>query len=232
MGSECVTSKTVDGVALKGDFFRAGSSSSPGIVMAQGLSVLKEHYIEDTARRFQEAGIAALVYDHRGYGSSGGHPRHQTDPLQQATPRPGSRSRTSAAPARFTGTSSASRLPPRGPEACFTSRGDVEFELFQSAGQLPGTFTHMGWTVPDLDAEVAELRSGAVFEEYVFPGLKTEGGIAFTEGGYASKGARAARGAGFATARATCSASSSSCRDRQAAAQPAWCSSPRPGRMD
>jgi dienelactone hydrolase len=101
MGSERVTFKTVDGVALKGDFFRAGSSSSPGVVMAQGLSLLKEHYIEDTARRFQEAGISALVYDHRGYGSSGGHPRHQTDPLQQATPRPGSRSRTWAARAFY-----------------------------------------------------------------------------------------------------------------------------------
>jgi uncharacterized protein len=76
MGSERVTFKTADGGALKGDFFWAGNSSSPGIVMAQGLSLLKEHYIEDTARRFQEAGISALVYDHRGYGSSGGHPRH------------------------------------------------------------------------------------------------------------------------------------------------------------
>jgi alpha-beta hydrolase superfamily lysophospholipase len=39
--------------------------------MAQGLSLLKEHYIKETARRFQEAGISALVYDHGGYGSSG-----------------------------------------------------------------------------------------------------------------------------------------------------------------
>jgi hypothetical protein len=51
MGSERVTFKTADGVALKGDFFRAGSSTSPGVVLAQGLSLLKEHYIEDTARR-------------------------------------------------------------------------------------------------------------------------------------------------------------------------------------
>jgi hypothetical protein len=36
-----------------------------------------------------------------------------------------------------------------------------------------------------------------VFDESDFPGLKTEGGIAFTEGGYASKGARAACGAWF-----------------------------------
>jgi alpha-beta hydrolase superfamily lysophospholipase len=42
--------------------------------MPQGLSLLKEHHVEDTARRFQEAGISALVYDHRGYGSVGGHP--------------------------------------------------------------------------------------------------------------------------------------------------------------
>jgi alpha-beta hydrolase superfamily lysophospholipase len=52
--------------------------------MTQGLSLLKEHYIEDTARRFQAAGIPASVYDHRGYGSSDGAPRHQTDPLRQA----------------------------------------------------------------------------------------------------------------------------------------------------
>jgi len=85
MGSERVTFKTVDGVALKGDFFRAGSSSSPGVVMPQGLSLPKEHYIEDTARRFQDAGISALVYDHRGYGSSGGHPA--TRPTRSSRPR-------------------------------------------------------------------------------------------------------------------------------------------------
>jgi hypothetical protein len=43
----------------------------------------------------------------------------------------------------------------------YQSRG-CGFELFQSAGQSPGTFTQMGWTVPDLDAEVAELRSRGV----------------------------------------------------------------------
>ena len=67
--------------------------------------------------------------------------------------------------------------------------------------------------------------------QYDFPGLKTEGGIAFTEGGYASKGARAARGAWFrdsegtvlmvATARYQwarwCEASSAPARDAGAA---------------
>jgi catechol 2,3-dioxygenase-like lactoylglutathione lyase family enzyme len=79
----------------------------------------------------------------------------------------------------------------------YQSRG-CEFELFRSAGQSPGTFTQMGWTGPDWDAEVAGLRSrGVVFGQYDFPGLTTEGGIAFTDGGYASRGARAARGAWF-----------------------------------
>lgn len=52
--------------------------------MSQGLTLLKEHYIDDSARRFRDAGISALVYDHRGFGSSDGLPRHETNPAQQA----------------------------------------------------------------------------------------------------------------------------------------------------
>lgn len=48
------------------------------------MSLLKDHYLGTFASRFQSAGIACLVYDHRGWGSSGGLPRNQTDPLQQA----------------------------------------------------------------------------------------------------------------------------------------------------
>ncbi len=76
--------KTVDGVTLRGDFFKADGENTPVVVMTQGLTLLKEHYIQDTARRFQRAGISALVYDHRGFGSSDGIPRHQTDPMKQA----------------------------------------------------------------------------------------------------------------------------------------------------
>ena len=74
---------TIDGVKLRGDFFAARGAKSPVIVMTQGLTLLKEHYIDDSARRFQAAGISALVYDHRSYGSSDGLPRHETNPLQQ-----------------------------------------------------------------------------------------------------------------------------------------------------
>lgn len=43
--------------------------------------------------------------------------------------------------------------------------------------------TAMGWATSDIEAEVADLRGrGVVFEEYDFPGLKTEDGIATSEG--------------------------------------------------
>ena len=52
------------------------------------------------------------------------------------------------------------------------------FLLYES--QFAGTnqATAMGWTVVDFDSEMAELRRrGVVFEEYDFPGLKTENGV-------------------------------------------------------
>ena len=61
--------------------------------------------------------------------------------------------------------------------------------MFESAGASPGSFTQMGWTVDDIEATAAELRSrGVVFEEYNLPGLTTVDGIAEIEGNYPSKG--------------------------------------------
>jgi catechol 2,3-dioxygenase-like lactoylglutathione lyase family enzyme len=67
--------------------------------------------------------------------------------------------------------------------------GGVEFALYGSGARADGSFTQMTFTVPDLEAEVAELRSrGVAFEEYDIPGLETIGGIADVEGNYPSKG--------------------------------------------
>ena len=67
--------------------------------------------------------------------------------------------------------------------------GGVEFALYGSGGRADGSFTQMTFTVPDLETEVAELRSrGVAFEEYDIPGLETIGGIADVEGNYPSKG--------------------------------------------
>jgi predicted enzyme related to lactoylglutathione lyase len=52
------------------------------------------------------------------------------------------------------------------------------FMVFQSSGAPSGTHTQVGFEVKDLEAEMADLRSrGVTFEEYDFPGMKTENGV-------------------------------------------------------
>jgi catechol 2,3-dioxygenase-like lactoylglutathione lyase family enzyme len=64
-----------------------------------------------------------------------------------------------------------------------------EFALFESAGASPGTFTQMAFTVDDVAATVAELRSrGVVFEQVNVPGLTTVDDIAEVAGNYPSRG--------------------------------------------
>jgi catechol 2,3-dioxygenase-like lactoylglutathione lyase family enzyme len=55
------------------------------------------------------------------------------------------------------------------------------FAVTRSSGKASGSHTQMGFTVDDIESEVADLRRrGVSFEEYDVPGLKTEGGIART----------------------------------------------------
>lgn len=64
-----------------------------------------------------------------------------------------------------------------------------EFALFESTGASSGTFTQMGWSVDDVVATVAELRSrGVVFEQVNVPGLTTVDDIAEVAGNYPSRG--------------------------------------------
>lgn len=61
----------------------------------------------------------------------------------------------------------------------YTCGNGTKFLLYQTDNAGTAKNTQIGWMVPDLRSEVAELRSrGVVFEDYDFPGLKTEGGIA------------------------------------------------------
>jgi catechol 2,3-dioxygenase-like lactoylglutathione lyase family enzyme len=55
------------------------------------------------------------------------------------------------------------------------------FLLFPSQGTASGTHTQAGWTVDDIEAEVADLKArGVVFEEYDTPDLKTINSVAST----------------------------------------------------
>lgn len=75
--------RTVDGVTLRGDYYQADGDRQPIVVMTAGLSLLKEHLIPLYANAFQASGVSALAYDYRGWGSSDGLPRQETDLLQQ-----------------------------------------------------------------------------------------------------------------------------------------------------
>ena len=51
----------------------------------------------------------------------------------------------------------------------------TEFFLFPSMGKASGDHTQVGFTVDDVEAEVAELtKAGVTFEKYDFPELKTD----------------------------------------------------------
>ena len=88
--SRRVEFKSVDGVTLRGDYYPVSSTDAPIIVMTQGLTLLKEHHLQNWATRFQQAGYAVLAYDHRGWGSSDGgsagneHLCNEVNPLRQA----------------------------------------------------------------------------------------------------------------------------------------------------
>jgi alpha-beta hydrolase superfamily lysophospholipase len=49
---------------------------APIVVMAHGLSGTRRDRLGAFAERFSEAGLAALVFDHRGFGDSGGEQDH------------------------------------------------------------------------------------------------------------------------------------------------------------
>ena len=57
--------------------------------------------------------------------------------------------------------------------------GDTGFLLFLSGGRASGQHTQMAWFVKDIVYTVTKLKNrGVHFEEYDFPGLKTNHGIA------------------------------------------------------
>ncbi|MBD7993711.1 VOC family protein [Arthrobacter sp. Sa2CUA1] len=69
----------------------------------------------------------------------------------------------------------------------YRSGNGTAFLLYETDNAGSAKNTQMGWETTDIDGEVADLRSrGVVFEDYDFPGLKTEGGIASTPVGKAA----------------------------------------------
>lgn len=76
--------RTGDGTVLRGWFYAAqnAAGSAPIVVMAHGYSGVKGS-LTKYADIFSAAGLAVMLYDHRGFGSSDGAVRQEIDPQQQ-----------------------------------------------------------------------------------------------------------------------------------------------------
>jgi dienelactone hydrolase len=77
-----------EGVTLRGWFYKPEGVSGevPCVIMTHGFSCTKEMGLEPYAEAFSAAGLACVVYDHRGFGASDtapGKPRQEIDPWDQ-----------------------------------------------------------------------------------------------------------------------------------------------------
>ena len=74
-----------EGVDLTGWIYAPDSEPPwPLVVMAHGFSAPRHMSVDKYAEVFRAAGLAVLLYDHRGFGDSGGEPRRQVNPWIQA----------------------------------------------------------------------------------------------------------------------------------------------------
>jgi hypothetical protein len=64
-------------------YLPAGEGPFPAVAMAHGMGAVKEMYIEPFAQAFAQNGIAALLFDYRGFGASEGEPRSRISPRDQ-----------------------------------------------------------------------------------------------------------------------------------------------------
>lgn len=75
-----------EGVTLRGWFYPPTDGPTACVVLQHGFSAVKEMHLDAYAEVFNEAGLACLVYDHRGFGASDvapGKPRQEIDPWEQ-----------------------------------------------------------------------------------------------------------------------------------------------------
>src|SRR5437764_2094870 len=83
MSSGTVTRRAVaftsSGDECRAWLFMPQTERPPLVILGHGLGATREYGLEPFARRFAEAGIAALVFTYRHFGDSGGHPRQLLD---------------------------------------------------------------------------------------------------------------------------------------------------------
>jgi hypothetical protein len=74
-----------EGAVLRGRLYhRAARRPRAGVVMAHGISATIGMVADRYAEAFHDAGLSVLLYDHHGFGASGGEPRQEINPWIQA----------------------------------------------------------------------------------------------------------------------------------------------------
>src|SRR5688572_7271970 len=72
------TTFEADGLTLVGELHLPdGAGQVAGVVLTGPFTGVKEQVVGTYARRMAEAGFAALAFDHRGFGESGGRRQHE-----------------------------------------------------------------------------------------------------------------------------------------------------------
>ncbi|MGE0222711.1 MAG: alpha/beta hydrolase [Acetobacteraceae bacterium] len=76
---------TRDGVRLAAWYYPAtdAPAAAPCVILSPGFGGQRAHTLPRFAERFAAAGLACLLYDHRGFGDSEGEPRLEADPFRQ-----------------------------------------------------------------------------------------------------------------------------------------------------
>jgi fermentation-respiration switch protein FrsA (DUF1100 family) len=74
-----------EGVTLRGWLYLPAGATGPvpTVVMAHGLSAVKEMHLDSFAEAFALGGLGALAFDNRNFGASDGEPRQEIDPWAQ-----------------------------------------------------------------------------------------------------------------------------------------------------
>jgi uncharacterized protein len=74
-----------EGVTLRGWLYLPDGATGPvpTVVMAHGLSAVKEMHLDSFAEAFALGGLGALAFDNRNFGASDGEPRQEIDPWAQ-----------------------------------------------------------------------------------------------------------------------------------------------------
>ena len=166
-------------------FLPPAPSPPPVVVMAHGFAGTRDVALARFAERFAREGLAALVFDYRHFGASGGSPRQLVDPWRQLEDW-----RAALAFARAEPRVDGSRLAVWGSSlgaghALVTAAEDggtravvAQAPLIDTGMEGEATFYGVGWVVRLLLTAWADLAAGALGREPVtIPAIAPAGGF-------------------------------------------------------